>query len=123
MSLEAKLGLGTLATWLLEPPHPGVQDHCPLPQLLDPRICPSGFTSCILFDLCGWKGFPGAQAVKYLPTVQETWIQSLGQKIACRWGGQPTPVFMLGKSHGQESLMGYSQWGRKKSDTTERQTL
>ena len=88
MSLEAKLGLGTLATWLLEPLHPGVQDHCPLPQLLDPRICPSGFTSCILFDLCGWKGFPGAQAVKYLPTVQETWIQSLGQETWIQSLGQ-----------------------------------
>lgn len=55
MSLEAEFGLGTLATWLLEPPNPGVQDHCPLPQLLDPRICPSGFTSYILFDSVGGK--------------------------------------------------------------------
>ena len=26
---------------------------------------------------------------------------------------------LAGKSHGQRSLMGYSPWGRKKSDTTE----
>ena len=26
---------------------------------------------------------------------------------------QPTPVFLPGKSHGQESLVGYSQWGHK----------
>ena len=33
---------------------------------------------------------------------------------------QPTPVFLPGKSHGQRSLAGYSPWGRKRSDTTER---
>ena len=29
------------------------------------------------------------------------------------------PVFLPGKSHGQRSLAGYSQWGHKESDTTE----
>ena len=33
---------------------------------------------------------------------------------------QPTPVLLPGKSHGLRSLVGYSQWGRKESDTTER---
>ena len=32
---------------------------------------------------------------------------------------QPTPVFLPGESHGQRSLVGYSPWGRKESDTTE----
>ena len=32
---------------------------------------------------------------------------------------QPTPVLLPGKSHGQRSLVGYSPWGRKESDTTE----
>ena len=32
---------------------------------------------------------------------------------------QPTPVFLPGESHGQRSLVGYSSWGRKESDTTE----
>ena len=32
---------------------------------------------------------------------------------------QPTPVFLLGKPHGQRSLAGYSPWGRKELDTTE----
>ena len=31
-----------------------------------------------------------------------------------------SPVFLPGKSHGQRSLGGYSPWGRKESDTTER---
>ena len=29
-------------------------------------------------------------------------------------------LFLPGKSHGQRSLVGYSPWGRKESDTTER---
>ena len=33
---------------------------------------------------------------------------------------QPTPVFLLGESHGQRILVGYSPLGRKESDTTER---
>ena len=33
---------------------------------------------------------------------------------------QPTPVLLPGKSHGRRSLVGYSPWGRKESDTTER---
>jgi len=32
---------------------------------------------------------------------------------------QLTPVFMPGKFHGQRSLVGYSLWNRKESDTTE----
>ena len=38
------------------------------------------------------------------------------------WGRkwQPAPVFFPRKSHGQRSLVGYSPWGHKESDTTER---
>ena len=30
-----------------------------------------------------------------------------------------TPVFLLGKPHGQRSLVGFSPWGHKESYTTE----
>ena len=33
---------------------------------------------------------------------------------------QPTPVFLLGESHRQRSLVGYSPWGCKELDMTER---
>ena len=36
---------------------------------------------------------------------------------------KPTPVFLPGKSHGHRSLAGYSPWGPKESDATERLTL
>ena len=32
---------------------------------------------------------------------------------------QSTPAFLLGKSHGQNSLVGHSLWGHKESDRTE----
>ena len=34
-------------------------------------------------------------------------------------GGHGNPVFLPGESHGQKSLVGYSPWGHKESDTTE----
>ena len=40
-----------------------------------------------------------------------------------RTKGQPTPLFLPGKSHGKRSLAGYSPWGHKELDTTERLTL
>ena len=36
---------------------------------------------------------------------------------------QPTPVFLLGKFHGQRSLVGYSPWGHKELDMTERLSM
>ena len=41
------------------------------------------------------------------------------RKIPWRRKWQPTPVLLPGKFHGQRSLVGYSPWGRKESDTTE----
>ena len=35
----------------------------------------------------------------------------------------PTPVLLPGKSHGRRNLVGYSPWGRKELDTTERLTF
>ena len=32
---------------------------------------------------------------------------------------QPTPVCLPGNFHGQRSLVGFSPWGHKESDTTE----
>ena len=40
-------------------------------------------------------------------------------KIPWRRKWQSTPVFLPGEYHGQRSLVGYSPWGRKESDTTE----
>ena len=49
----------------------------------------------------------------------------LGRNLAFSWRRkwQPTPVLLPGESHGWRSLMGYSPWGSKESDTTERLAL
>ena len=44
-------------------------------------------------------------------------------KIPWRRAWQPTTVFLPGESHGQRILEGYSPWGHKESDMTERLTL
>ena len=59
------------------------------------------------------------------------WSRGLNLHLSClshllHWQGgslpkwHPTPVFLPGKSHGWRNLVGYSPWGCKESDTTER---
>ena len=64
-----------------------------------------------------------AQTVKHLSTIWETRVRSLGRGVPWRRKWQSTPVLLPGKSHEQRSLVGYSPWGRKESDTTERFSL
>ena len=61
-----------------------------------------------------------AQMVKNLTAMQETWVQSLSWEDPWRRAWQPIPVFLHGESRGQKSLAGYSPWGHKESDMTER---
>ena len=44
-------------------------------------------------------------------------------KVPWRSKWQPTPVFLVGESHRQRSLVGYSSWGHKKLDRTGGLTL
>ena len=69
-------------------------------------------------------GFPGGSEVKASAcNVGDLGsISGLG-RFPWRRKWQPTPVFLPGESHGRRSLVGYSPWGRKESDTTERVTL
>ena len=57
--------------------------------------------------------------VKRLSTMRETLVRSLGWEDPWRKKWQPTPVLLLGKSHGQRILVGYSPWGHKELDRTE----
>ena len=61
-----------------------------------------------------------AQTVKRLPTMQETRFQSLGGEDALEKDMATHSSILAWKSHGQRSLVGYSPWGHKESDTTER---
>ena len=64
-----------------------------------------------------------AQAVKKLPAIRETWVQSLGWEDPLEKEWPPTLAFLPGEAHGQRSLEGYSPCGHKESDMAERLTL
>ena len=49
-----------------------------------------------------------AQKVKHLPTMWETWVQSLGLEDLLEKEMATYSVFLPGESHGQKSLEGYS---------------
>ena len=70
--------------------------------------------------LCKFYSSLVAQTVKRLPTMQETWVPSLGRDGPWKRKWQPTPVLLPGESHGWRSVVCYSPWGCKESDTTER---
>ena len=55
--------------------------------------------------------------------MREAWVQSLDWEDTQRRRWQPTPVFLPGEFHGQRSLAGYSPWGCKQSNMTERLSL
>ena len=62
--------------------------------------------------------------VKNPPAMWETRVQSLGGEDPLGQGkATHSTVFLPGESHGQRSLVGYSPWGLKESDMTERLTL
>ena len=58
-----------------------------------------------------------------LSQLQKVKINGVREKqvleIITNFKWQPTPVLLPGESHGGRSLVGYSPWGRKESDTTE----
>jgi len=60
-----------------------------------------------------------AQTVKNLPAMWKTQLQSLGQEDPLEKGMATHSVFLPEEFHGQRSLVIYSPWGHKESDTTE----
>ena len=67
------------------------------------------------------RGFPGGSDSKASACSDgdpgfDPWVG----KIPWRRKWQPPPVLLPGKFHGLRSLVGYSPWDRKESDTTER---
>ena len=66
-------------------------------------------------------GFPGSSVVKNLPANAGDvgLICGLGRSPGEGNGNPLQYSFLPGKSHGQRSLVGYSLWGLKESDTTE----
>jgi len=61
--------------------------------------------------------------VNNLPAMQGTRFNAWVKKIPWRREWHPIPVSLPGESHGQRKPSGYSPWGSKELDMTERLTL
>ena len=62
-----------------------------------------------------------AQTVKNLPAMWEIWVQSLGWGDSLEESMATHSSFLAQRiPNGQRRLVGYSLWGRKESDMTER---
>ena len=67
-----------------------------------------------------FMSFPGSSVGKqYCLQCRRLQFDFWVRKIPWRREWQPTAVFLLGKSYGQRSLVGYNPWDCKESDTTE----
>ena len=82
----------------------------PTRQAPDPRVAD---------QFLARRGFPGGSDGKE-SACNEGDPGSVPGSGRCREGnGYPVPVFLPGEFHAQRSLVGYSPWGHKESDTTE----
>ena len=76
---------------------------------------------CIWTKIYTVKGFPGGSDGQASACNAEDPGSIPGlQRFPWRRKWQPTLVLLAGKSYGWRSLVGYSPWGRKKLDMTER---
>ena len=57
--------------------------------------------------------------IKNVLAMWETQVQSLGWEDPLEEGMATHSNILAWRIHGQRSLVGYSPWGRKESDTTE----
>ena len=113
-------------------PDPGIEPRSPTLQADALTSEPPGkphVVACIkisflwLHDIPSYIhcGFPaGSDGKASACNVGDLGFHPWVRKIPWRRAWQPTPVFLLGESHGRRSLEGYSPGGHKESDTTER---
>ena len=67
-------------------------------------------TEVACHSLLQWTNSLVAQLVKNLPTMQETWVQSLGWEDTLEKGKLPTPVFWPGEFHGIAKSQIWLEW-------------
>ena len=61
-----------------------------------------------------------AQRLKHLPAMRKTRVQSLGREDPLEKEMETHSSILAWRSHGWKNLLGYSPWGRKELDRTER---
>ena len=94
--------------------------HVLYTKMIRHRCLKNSISSIIRFEILfpgGSDGKASAYSVGDLGLIPgfDPWVR----KIPWRRKWQPAPVLLPGKSHGRRSVVGYSPWGRKESDTTE----
>ena len=73
----------------------------------------------IMFSFLLWSdlhmGVPGGLVIKHPPAKQQTQVWSLGRKdLLEKEMATLSSFFLPGKSHGRNSLAGYSPWGHRR---------
>ena len=109
----------------------------PCPALCDPMDCrppASSVHGVLQARILEWVAMPSSRGSSHpRDRTCMSWVSCIGRKILYHWAEfnpwvgkipwrrkrEPTPVLLPGKSNGQRSLVGYSPWGHKESDTTE----
>ena len=71
----------------------------------------------------GFSGGSGAESACQCRSHRRCQFDPWVKKIPWWREWQPTPVFLPGETLGQRSLVSYSPWGHKESDTTERLSI
>ena len=70
-----------------------------------------------------WGAIAFSLVALNLLEMQETWLQSLDREDPLEKVMATYFSFLPEESHGQRSMVGYSLWGHKESDTTEQLML
>ena len=99
-----------------------------------PEILTSNYQLVLIHGSINWYNLllplgpsPVAQLIKNLPAMRETWVWSPGWEDPLEKEMAvllypvlfySAPVLLPGKCHGWRSVVGYSPWDRKESDTT-----
>ena len=95
-----------------------------LPMSLPCKVTIASFVVICQEVLWDFKGFPGGSDSKESTcNAGDLGLIPGSGNIPWRREWQPTPVFLPGEFHGQRSLVGYSPWVHKESDTAEWLTL
>ena len=109
------MGAGEIENGRVSPPCMGMDEGQPeRPAVIAWTKCPEVLGARASQVVLVVKN-PPANAGRHKRHKFDPWVG----KIPWRRAWQTTPVFLPGESHGQRSLMGYSPWGDKESDTTE----
>ena len=96
--------------------------HCHFSRYMS-NPCPHSCSDSPLISHRVLRGFSSGSDGKESACSAGTRVRSWAGNIPWRRSWQSAPVFLPRESYGQRSLVGYSPWGHKEADMTERPTF